>query len=122
MTDTLIKELNTRARLEYVIEPKKIIGERLNAVARVNKAEFIKAKFIDIGIKNNSWNRRHFVVIGPKKDGSSFSYGFSLMPGSVKKERWTVGTKVYRKNSVGVKKLLVTIKAADEEKTVNLFD
>jgi hypothetical protein len=45
-----------------------------------------------------------------------------MMPGSVKKERWTIGTKVYRKKSMGKRELLLTIKAEDEGKTLKLFD
>ncbi len=122
VTEILTKDLSSNARLEYVNEPEKIVGEPSDKELNKNKTEFKKAKFIDIRIKNNSWNRRNFVVIGPKKDGSTFSYGFPMMPGSVKKERWTVGTKVYRKKSMGERDLLRTIKAADEGKTLKLFD
>lgn len=80
------------------------------------------AKYIDIKIKNNSWARRHFVVVGPKPDGTEFSYGFPMMPGQSKKERWTTGTKIYRENALGIRNLLVTITATDEGKTVKLFE
>ena len=45
-----------------------------------------------------------------------------MMPGISKKERWTVGTKVYKVNKIGLRKLLVKIKAEDAGKTVKLFD
>jgi len=80
------------------------------------------AKYIDIKIKNNSWARRHFVVVGPKPDGTEFSYGFPMMPGQSKKERWTTGTKIYRENALGIRNLLFTITATDEGKTVKLFE
>ena len=69
-----------------------------------------------------SESRTHFVVKGPKVDGSYFGYGFPMMPGATKKERWTVGTKVYRINRLGLRKLLVEIKAEDEGQVVKLFD
>ncbi len=79
-------------------------------------------RWLDFKIKNNSLNRNHFVVVGPKKDGSKFSYGFSLLPGGTKKERWSVGTKVYREKRSGARgELLVTIKASDEDGVVELF-
>ncbi len=79
-------------------------------------------RYIDLKIKNNSWTRNHFVVVGPKPDGRSFSYGFPMMPGTTKSELWTVGTKIYKENSIGQRNLLVTLTANDEGKTVNLFD
>ncbi len=61
-------------------------------------------------------------MVGPKKNGGRFSYGFPMMPGFSKKERWTTGTKVYKVNKIGIRKLLVTIKSEDEGKTVKLFN
>ena len=78
--------------------------------------------WIPFKIKNNSWNRNNFLVIGPKKDGSSFSYGFPMMPGTTRKENWSVGSKVYKVNRLGLRKLLVEIKEEDKDKTVKLFE
>lgn len=78
-------------------------------------------RYIDFKVKNNSLKRNHFYVIGPKADGSRFSYGFSLLPGFSKKERWSIGTKVYKEKSMGRKELLVTISSEDEGETINLF-
>lgn len=122
VANTLKQDLSSNARLDYVNEPDTIIGGSSTRELNKNKTEFTNARFIDISIKNNSWNRRNFVVIGPKMNGSTFSYGFPMMPGSIKKERWTVGTKVYRKKSMGKRELLLTIKATDEGKTLKLFD
>lgn len=79
-------------------------------------------KFINFKIRNNSLNRHNFVVIGPKPDGSTFSYGFPMMPQATRKEYWTTGTKVYKVNKLGLRKLLVTISADDENELVKLFD
>ncbi len=77
--------------------------------------------YINFKIRNNSDNRQNFYVIGPKPDGRKFSYGFPMMPGAERKENWTTGTKVYKVTGLGLKKLLVTIKKEDENKTVDLF-
>lgn len=79
------------------------------------------AEFIDIKIKNNSPNRIQAYVVGPKPDGRKFSYGFPINAGQVKKEKWSVGTKVYRVSKVGTKKKLVEITKADEGQVVPLY-
>jgi hypothetical protein len=78
-------------------------------------------RYIDLKIKNNSIQRKHFVVVGPKPDGRKFSYGFPLMPQQSKAERWTVGTKVYAEKTNGERTLLVTLTEQDENQTVALF-
>ena len=114
--------LTEDARLEIVNTPQKMSGDTERALARVKNKDYNDVKWINFKIKNNSWNRHQFMVVGPKKDGSKFSYGFPMMPGRVKKERWSTGTKVYKVSKIGLKTLLVTIKAEDEGKTVKLFE
>lgn len=80
-----------------------------------------KPEFINFKIKNNSANRNHFYVVGPKPNGKKFSYGFPMMPFAKRKEYWTTGTKVYKVNRLGFRKLLITIKAEDENEIVKLF-
>lgn len=120
-TEMVESKLNEDARLEFVQQPAKIKGDT-NNVNKKAKTAFAKAKYINIKIKNNSFNRNHFSVKGPKQDGSYFGYGFPMMPGVTKKERWTVGTKVYKVNRIGIKKLLITITVEDEGKTIKLFE
>lgn len=84
--------------------------------------EPVDTRFISLKIKNNSLRRNHFVVVGPKPDGRKFSYGFPLMPYQTKKERWTVGTKIYKENSIGMRTLLVTLTEEDEDGVVKLFE
>lgn len=79
------------------------------------------AEFIDIKIKNNSSKRIQAYVIGPKPDGRKFSYGFPINPGQVRKEKWSIGTKVYSVSKVGTKKKLVEITQQDEGKVVPLY-
>ena len=108
-------------RLILVNTPKLLKGDTKKALAETQKAENTKVKWIRFKIKNNSRNRNHFVVVGPKSDGSKFGYGFPMMPFSIRKENWSVGTKVYKVNKLGLRKLLVKIKPEDEGKTVKLF-
>lgn len=44
-----------------------------------------------------------------------------MMPNALRKENWTVGTKIYKTNSLGIRNLLVTIKKEDADTTVELF-
>ena len=78
-------------------------------------------KYINFKIKNNSLNRNNFYVVGPKPDGSKFSYGFPMMPLSKRQETWTTGTKIYKVNGIGLRKLLVTITEDNEDQIVKLF-
>ena len=109
-------------RLDLVNAPKKLTGDTKKAISKNKKIDTSDIKWISFKIKNNSWNRNHFFVVGPKKNGRRFSYGFPMMPGFSKKERWTTGTKVYKINKIGARKLLVTISPEDEGKIVKLFE
>ncbi|MDW3646273.1 MAG: DUF2807 domain-containing protein [Bacteroidia bacterium] len=80
------------------------------------------ARFIKFAIKNNSLKRIQCYVKGPKPDGSSFSYGFPMNPGQMRDKDWSVGSRVYQVNKMGLKKLLVEIKADDEGQMVKMFE
>ena len=108
-------------RLILVNTPKLLKGDTKKALAETKKIENTKVNWIRFKIKNNSSNRNNFIVVGPKSDGSKFGYGFPMMPFSIRKENWSVGTKVYKVNKLGLRKLLVKIKPEDEGKTVKLF-
>lgn len=79
------------------------------------------ANWIDLKIKNNSAKRINAYVRGPKPNGKSFSYGFPMGAGQTRKERWTVGTKVYKMSKLGLKKVLVELTEEDDGKLVNLY-
>lgn len=118
--DTKIESKQTQIIL--VNTPQKITGNFNPKLNKVITEDAKGVEYIDFKIKNNSWNRRHFYVVGPKKDGTTFSYGFPMNPGATREERWTTGTKIYREYAVGNRKLLVTIGSEDEDKVVDLFD
>ena len=44
-----------------------------------------------------------------------------MMPNATRKENWTIGTKTYKVNGLGLRKLLVIIKKEDANTTVKLF-
>ena len=98
-------------------------GKVLSANQMVATAESNEnTKYIRFKLKNNSFKRINAYVKGPKPDGSYFSYGFPMRPGQVRAKNWTVGTKVYRKTNLGIRKFLYEIKAEDEGEVIDLFD
>lgn len=117
-------DLSRKAHIKLLKEPSQYLGNSKEEV-QGRKPEYAvnpDLKYISFKIKNNSWTRKHFVVVGPKRDGNTFSYGFPMMPGSTKTENWSVGTKIYKEGKLGSRELLVTIDAEDEGKVVKLFE
>ncbi|MFD2562217.1 GIN domain-containing protein [Aquimarina rubra] len=121
VTNELDAKLSDKAKLKIMNTPKKISGDAKTIVNKGEKAKNTSIKYIKFKIKNNSLTRNQFLVIGPKPDGSTFSYGFPMMPQATRKENWTTGTKVYKVSTLGKRKLLVTIKEEDKDTTVALF-
>ncbi len=120
VTEVIDTDIDKSAQLVLVNEPETYLGDAKEVFAK-NLKEPENVKWIKFKIKNNSLSRKNFYVVGPKKDGSRFSYGFPMMPGATRKEDWTVGSKIYKVSKLGLRKLLVTIKAEDENQTVKLF-
>lgn len=122
VTNELDTKLSKDAKLKILNTPEKIKGDARKAIVHSKKkTKDDLVKYIKFEIKNNSLTRNQFFVIGPKPDGSKFSYGFPMMPQATRKENWTTGTKVYKVSMLGKRKLLITIKEEDEDKTVALF-
>ncbi|MGC6432538.1 MAG: GIN domain-containing protein [Jejuia sp.] len=120
--ELLWAKISKKGRLIYDNEPNKKTIKYYNDQGSDYEFDTVDPKFINFKIKNNSGNRNQFFVIGPKPDGSTFSYGFPMMPQATRKENWSTGTKVYKVNKLGFRNLLVTIVEEDENKTVRLFD
>ncbi len=118
---SLDAKLSDEAELEFRERPLTVKGSIDNALARSMDNANIPVRFINFKIRNNSSNRQNFYVIGPKPDGNKFSYGFPMMPGAVRKENWTNGTRIYKVSGLGLRKLLVTIELDDENQIVDLF-
>ena len=126
-TQQLWAEVSNDGKLFYQSKPESFkvttkSGGQVLSMAEKDQIKNPDAVFINFKIKNNSTNRNNFYVVGPKPDGSKFSYGFPMMPNAKRKENWSVGTKVYKVNSLGFRKLLITIKKEDEGQVVELFD
>lgn len=111
----LYKGTNTKVKVR-TSQAGRVLNTREQLAMKNSKAEFIEIK-----IKNNSPNRIQAYVVGPKPDGRKFSYGFPINPGQVRKENWSVGSKVYRVSKLGTKKQLVEITKQDEGKVVPLY-
>ncbi|MDW3195189.1 MAG: DUF2807 domain-containing protein [Cytophagales bacterium] len=79
------------------------------------------ARFIKFDVKNNSLKRINCYVVGPKPDGSKFSYGFPMNPGQTRAKDWSIGSKVFKVSALGTRKLLKEITAEDEGQKVKLF-
>lgn len=117
------------ARIQYEQEPianldtyKESQLRQTSEKAQSGKVRNPDARFIKFAIKNNSLKRIQCYVKGPKPDGSSFSYGFPMNPGQMREKDWSVGSKVYQVNKMGLRKLLLEIKADDEGQTVKMFE
>lgn len=81
----------------------------------------IDTRYIDLKFKNNSFSRIQCFVKGPKPDGNYFSYGLPFSAMRSRAERWTIGTKLYRVNKLGIRTLLHVVTAEDEGKEIPLF-
>lgn len=120
VTDTLNTAIGDKGKLKIIGDPKVLLGNAQTILEKNNEQISTNTRYINLRIKNNSWTRKSFVVVGPKKDGTSFSYGFSLMPGATRAERWTIGSEVFRVRN-GQQSLLTKIEAKDENQLVKLF-
>lgn len=126
VSNLLWAEISNDGKLFFTSKPEKVEvktknGGRIYNTEDNNIVNNTDAQFIKFKIKNNSSNRNQFYVVGPKPDGSKFSYGFPMMPYSKRNENWSIGSKVYKVNRLGFKKLLITIVKENEGETVNLF-
>lgn len=120
VTQNLVTDLDGNATLEVLNEPESVSGNY--KPSNIGPRTVRQLTYVNFTLKNNSWNRNHFYVEGPNPDGTSFSYGFPIMPGFTRAERWSVGTKVYLDKKLGKRELLYTVTAADEGETVKLFE
>jgi len=78
-----------------------------------------KIQYVEVKLKNTRFVRIHTQIKGPKN--KKFGYGMPFNPKQVRAENYPVGTKIFKVNKYGLKKLLVTIGASDDGKTIDLF-
>ncbi|MBX2878108.1 MAG: DUF2807 domain-containing protein [Saprospiraceae bacterium] len=119
--DTLTTSIDQKGQLKILGRPSVLRGDAEAVLAKASNPIEKNTRYINLKIRNNSWWRKSFVVKGPKRDGTSFSYGFALLPGQTKSERWTIGSEVFRVKN-GQQTLVATIEAKDENKLVQLFE
>ena len=123
----LAGEVSNDGKLLYTQKPStiKVKTKSSGVVLPLEESYSLKnpeAVYIRFKIKNNSDDRHNFKVVGPKPEGGKFGYGFPMNPNAVRKENWTVGTKIYKVNGLGFKKLIRVIELDDQGKTVSLFN
>ncbi|MEM1001895.1 MAG: DUF2807 domain-containing protein [Bacteroidota bacterium] len=126
-TEKLEGEVTNDGKLFYTQKPKilKVKTKSDGVVLPLEEAYKVKnpeAVYIKFKIKNNSMDRHNFEVVGPKPEGGKFGYGFPMNPNATRKENWTVGTKIYKINGLGFRKLIKVIELEDQGKTVALFN
>ena len=119
-------KVENNGELTYEGKPSKVDVNTSKSGKVVSQNETIadknpEARFIEFLLKNNSLNRINCYVIGPKPDGSTFSYGFPMNPGQVRDKNWSVGSQVYRVTGLGTRKLLAEIGVGDEGQVVRLY-
>lgn len=86
---------------------------------KAQKEKVLPIKYVNVKLKNNRFTRIHTQVKGPKN--RKFGYGMPFNPGQKRAERYPIGTQIFKVNKMGMKKLLVTIKAEDDGQVVKLF-
>ncbi len=106
------------AYVSYKSKPEVIKG--MDDQTYVAKRSSKKTRFINVSFKNNSLNKISAYVKGPKPGGGNFSYGLNFFPLATKKERWSIGTKLYKIGKFGNKTLLHEVIADDENQVVRL--
>lgn len=97
-----------------------LLSDRTNDEPAIEKTKVQKPKYVSFSLINNSYTRKNFVVRGPLE--APFSYGFALMPYFAKKERWPVGTKIYRESLSGETTLLRVVKLKDADSKIKLYN
>ncbi len=112
-----------KGEITYTSEPNKVEVKGEGEVKSFSEVEHEQGKepaiYIKLKVENNKILRQHFYIEGPKH--RKFSYGFPLNPYQKREKTVPVGTKIYKVNKLGVRKLLVTITAEDASKVVKLF-
>ena len=86
-----------------------------------SKVSTHKRRYIALSVKNTSSKTINCYVKGKKPEGGKFSYGFPMKPGQIRPKDWSIGSKVYVINKLGLPKLLTIIKPEDEHMIVDLF-
>lgn len=125
-SDLLEGKILENGKIVYAEKPKKLnidLGEEGEMISiaenKAQKKNTPPVKYIKVNLRNNKSLRIHTFVKGPKN--KNFSYGMPFNPKQTREENYPIGTKIFKVNTLGSRKLLVTIEADDEGKTIDLF-
>jgi len=118
--------ISGNGKLVYITKPDvfkiKAKGEgEVYSLEENKKQEAAKeaVQYVEVKLKNTQFVRIHTQIKGPRN--KKFGYGMPFNPKQVRAENYPVGTKIFKVNKYGIKKLLTTIRAKDEGKTIDLF-
>ncbi|MFK8007258.1 MAG: DUF2807 domain-containing protein [Saprospiraceae bacterium] len=119
-------KISENGKIVYLEKPKNqnLVSNENGEVISMEENEVLKkdtppVKYIKVNLRNNKFSRIHTFVKGPKN--KNFSYGMPFNPKQTREENYPIGTKIFKVGKLGIRKLLVTIKAEDAGKTVDLF-
>ena len=118
-TTSLEAKNSKEGEIRYKGEPGKISGSVEPSDTFVERQP-IDTRYIEVKFRNNSSSTIQAYVKGPKPDGKYFSYGLPFRPMVTKTEHWTIGTKLYKVNKLGMRKLLHKVTAEDKGKIIIL--
>ncbi|MBX2845001.1 MAG: DUF2807 domain-containing protein [Saprospiraceae bacterium] len=127
---TVVQELHSEVshggRLMYTQEPAKVNkktkagGQVYHQAEHDTKGKKEEVEFITFKIKSKGTEIIQAYVKGPNGRGGTFSYGLPIRPFTPKKETWSVGTKLYSVNKMGIKTLIYTVKKEDAGKVITV--
>ena len=126
-TKSIEADISDNGKLVYLKEPENLkINSDEDAEVLSAKEEKLTKKnsdpvqYVKVNLKNNRFTRIQTYVKGPKN--RKFSYGMPFNPKQTRVENYPVGTQIFKVGKFGTRKLLITIKAEDEGKIVDLFE
>lgn len=126
VNELLEGKISENGKIIYLEEPSVLdltIGEDGEVISladnKVQKKDAQPVKYIKVNLRNNHFSRIQTVVRGPKN--KKFGYGMPFNPKQTREENYPIGTKIFKVSKLGMRKLLVTITAEDEGKTLDLF-
>lgn len=122
--DQLITNVSNTGTVIYNGTPREIDNKNGNAMI-VSADDYvdpstIQIAFVDLILVNNSRKKHSLRVEGPRE--KRFGYGFNLRANASKKEKWPVGTKLYKGGRQHSDNLLLTINKDMAGKAVDIFD
>lgn len=122
--DELIADISSRGTVVYSGEPTIKNKSSSDDAALLHSDEYVdpqqnEVEYVAVTLVNNSRKRVHLRVEGPKE--RNFSYGFSMISDSKRREDWPIGTRLYAENTLLADELLLTIAEEMQGELVEIF-